>query len=526
MELKLAVPAPDLPKLERALRDLAPRSSCSRSCLTTTYYDTADRALSRRGLRVRVREADGRFVQTVKADGAAEAGVLIRGEWEDEIAGDTPDLRAPHSGCRLPDGIAGELQPLFVTAVTRTTMILEPSPALSIEAVIDEGTIRGIAGGATAPISEVELELKHGDLGALFDIALDLLAAAPLRIETRSKAERGYAAVAGEAAPAQPVRAAPIALDSAITVEAALQVIGRVCLAHLLCNEAAALADDPEGVHQMRVASRRIRSALSAFKKTLPAADRRWASNELERLDEILGPARNLDVFASDLLAPRRAALPGEPALDRLATAVDAARQAAYARVRELILSPLYTEAVLRLLRWFEARGWRGGEAPAACDPLCAAIGDVAPRLLDRRLRTVRRRRKGFREATAKERHKLRIAVKELRYTSELLGSLFDPQDVRSFGKPLRTLQDGLGYANDVRVGHDVVNELSAHAADKEAIMVAGARVLGWHEHAVCEGERKVRKHLRLLHRAAPFWKPVPPHCPTAMSTPELPSPQ
>jgi CHAD domain-containing protein len=312
-------------------------------------------------------------------------------------------------------------------------------------------------------------------------------------------------------APAEPVRAAPIALDPAMTVEAVLQVIGRVCLADLLRNEAAALGGDPEGVHQMRVASRRIRSSLSAFKKTLPAAERRWASDELDRLDEILGPARNLDVFASDLLAPRRAALPGEPALDRLATPVNAARQAAYARVRELILSPLYTESVLQLRRWFEARGWRGGEAPAPRDPLSAAIGDVAPRLLDRRLRTVRKRGKGFRGATAKERHKLRIAVKELRYTSELLGSLFDPQDVRSFGKPLRTLQDGLGYANDVRVGHDVVNELSAQAADKEAIMVAGARVLGWHEHAVREGERTVRKHLRLLKWAAPFWKPLLP---------------
>jgi triphosphatase len=122
--------------------------------------------LSQGGFSVRVRESDGRFVQTVKADGAAEAGVL-RSEWEDEIAGATPDLRAPHRGCRLPDGIVGELQPMFVTAVTRTTMILEPSPALSVEAAIDEGTIRGIAGGATAPISDVELELNFHREGAI-----------------------------------------------------------------------------------------------------------------------------------------------------------------------------------------------------------------------------------------------------------------------------------------------------------------------------------------------------------------------
>jgi len=187
VELKLAAAAVDLPRLKRALRDLVPDSACRRSALTTTYYDTADRVLSRRGLSLRVRAAEGRFVQTVKSNGAAEAGILMRGEWEDEIAGGEPDLNAPHSGCCLPNGIAGCLQPLFATAVMRTTIDLNPSPSLSIEAAIDEGEIRSIAGVATAPISEIELELKRGDPGALFDIALDLLAAAPLRIETRSK---------------------------------------------------------------------------------------------------------------------------------------------------------------------------------------------------------------------------------------------------------------------------------------------------------------------------------------------------
>ena len=78
VELKLAAAAVDLPRLKRALRDLVPDSACRRSSLTTTYYDTADRVLSRRGLSLRVRAAEGRFVQTVKSIGAAEAGILIR----------------------------------------------------------------------------------------------------------------------------------------------------------------------------------------------------------------------------------------------------------------------------------------------------------------------------------------------------------------------------------------------------------------------------------------------------------------
>jgi triphosphatase len=502
--LKLAASAPDLPELRRVLLDLAPGPACSRSSLTTIYYDTADRALRRRGLSLRVRESAGRFVQTVKADGT---DVLTRGEWEDEIAGAEPDFHAPHSGGRLPAEIAGALQPLFTTAVTRTTIILEPAPAVRIEAAIDEGAIRGIAGEAMAPISEVELELKRGEPGTLFDAALALLAAAPLLIETRSKSERGYAAIAGDAAPARAVRAAPVSLDPAMTVAAALQQVGRICLAHLLHNQAATLAGDPEGVHQMRVASRRLRSMVSSLGKMLPAPGRRRVSSELKWLDESLGPARNLDVFAGDLLPQARAAMADEPALDRLAAALGAARRSACQRVAELIRSPHYTETVLRLLQWFETRGWCGEEASAR---LSEPIGDVAPRLLDRCLERVRKRAKDFRRADARRRHKLRIALKELRYTAELLGSLFDRQAVRSFGKRLKTLQDNLGYANDVHVGREFVGGLSAQTADG-ALTAAGERVLGWHEHMVWAAERKTRKRLRRLMRTAPFWKaPIP----------------
>jgi inorganic triphosphatase YgiF len=514
------VPAPNLQKLRGALLKMSARSAPSRASVITTYYDTADRQLRRRGLSLRVREVEGRFVQTLKANGTAEAGVLSRGEWEDEIAGAAPDLRAPNSGCRLAAEIAQDLRPLFATAVTRTTIALEPSPSLSIEAAIDEGEIRGISAARSEPISEIELELKRGEPSALFDAALELLALAPLHIEMRSKAERGYAAIASEAAPARPVHAAPIALDPAMSVESVLKAIGRACLFHLLQNEAAALAGDPEGVHQMRVASRRIQAAISALKKMLPRAERRRVQGELDRLDEALGPARNLDVFASDLLAPARAGPSAEPALDPLAAAVAAARQSACGRVRELILSPRYTEAMLSLLRSFEGRGWRA-EATAGFDPLSEPIGDLAPRLLDRARSSVKKRGKGFRRASARERHKLRIAVKELRYTAELLASLFDPQAAGNFAKPLKALQDDLGYANDVQVGREVLQGICADVADKEAIAALGGRVLEWHEKRIREVERKVEKHLRRLKRAKPFWNPARPAPPAAASTPD-----
>ena len=523
--MKLAAPAADLPKLERALSDLAAGPAGARSSLVTTYYDTADLALSRRGLSLRVRETDGRFVQTVKANGGPQAGVLTRGEWEDEIAGKEPDLRAPQSGRHLPRRIAKGLKPLFATAVTRTAISLAPSPSVEIEAAIDEGEIRGIAKPAAAPISEIELELKRGDPGRLFDVALHLLNAAPLRIEARSKSERGYAVVAGEAAPARPVSAEPVALDAAMTVETAFRRIGRACVTHLMRNEAATLAGDPEGVHQMRIALRRIRAAITTFGKVLPAAARRL-SGDVQRLDKLFGAARNLDVFAGDLLAPARAALGDDPGLDRLATALDSARQAAHARVRELILSPRYTACVLRLLHGFEGRDWPTGKKS---ERLHRPLREVARRLLSRRRREVRKRGERFRRASAKDRHRLRIALKQLRYAGEFLAGFYDPVEARAFIKQLKQLQDGLGYENDVRVGRDIIADLSAQAGDKAAVAEAGAHLLAWHQRRTAAARRGLRRRLRRLEGTTPFWKrgySAAVSIPAGQATPVLPSPQ
>jgi len=262
---------------------------------------------------------------------------------------------------------------------------------------------------------------------------------------------------------------------------------------------------EPEGVHQMRVAVRRIRSAISAFKKLLPAADRRRVSRELAWLVDILGRARNLDVFGTDLLQPARAALSHEADIDDLAAALDRERKAAYERVELAILSERHAAGMLRLSHWFEVRGWRDGSAEQSA-LLASPISELAPRLLDRRWREVRKRSKRFGRLTAPQRHKLRIAAKKLRYTMELLGGLFDQDDLQEFMKRLKRLQDDLGYANDVRVAHDILPELCA-GARRGPVARAGARLLEWHERALAEAERTLRKRLDRVNRATPFWR-------------------
>jgi CHAD domain-containing protein len=302
----------------------------------------------------------------------------------------------------------------------------------------------------------------------------------------------------------QPAHAEPIALAASMTAEDALQEIGRSCLAHFSRNERAALAGQAEGVHQMRIALRRLRSALSAFKKMLPPTDRRSLRAELGALDEVLGRARNLDVFAGELLAPCRAELSREAGFDALAQALERHRQEAYREIEKALLAPPHKAAMARLERWFEECLWRRPELTPA---LAAPLGEVAVRLLDRRRRDVQQRGRGFRRLSPKERHELRIAVKKLRYTLELLAGLYAKEDLAPFEKRLKRLQDDLGYANDVRVGHSLVAELAADSAAASDAAAAGELILAWHERRLAAREERLRTHLRRLNKAKPLWR-------------------
>lgn len=172
-ELKLTIRAGDVPALTRALADRAANGTgLSRAGLVSTYFDTADRALARRGLTLRVRERDGKFVQTVKSTSRDGASGLARGEWEDAIAGAEPDTEAPETGGFLAPDITGRLTPLFRTEIDRHTIDLALAPDACIEAAIDRGRVYAPARDAEEPVSELELELKSGPPSALYDVML------------------------------------------------------------------------------------------------------------------------------------------------------------------------------------------------------------------------------------------------------------------------------------------------------------------------------------------------------------------
>jgi CHAD domain-containing protein len=94
-----------------------------------------------------------------------------------------------------------------------------------------------------------------------------------------------------------------------------------------------------------------------ALKRPLQKKHYRWVSEELRWLAHTFGPVRNLDIFAACLVRPVTHALPAGPEFERLIDATERRRRAALDQAKQAILFEKYIESMLRLLRWFAARG-------------------------------------------------------------------------------------------------------------------------------------------------------------------------
>jgi triphosphatase len=282
VQLKLVILPSQLPALRLALDEACTKTVPKSSLVTSTYYDLPDRKLWQQSLSLHVQEQNGRRVQVVKGIGSAAAWRgMVDSEWQDPIAADRPDLAAPETGPHLGAVVGDTLRPWFKTQIRRTLFKVDLDPSVEIAAALDEGEVSAADGDAAEPVCELQLDLNHGDPAFLYDMALRLLDAAPLRIATQSGPERGYRLSGAEF---ETVTAKSLALKPFMTVETVLQSVGRECLGHLLCNEPAAIAGHAEAFHQMRVALRRLRSALATVRSMLPIEQYRWLQEELKWL--------------------------------------------------------------------------------------------------------------------------------------------------------------------------------------------------------------------------------------------------
>jgi inorganic triphosphatase YgiF len=466
----------------------------------TTYFDTADHALHRAGLSLRIRHrvddrADGgTYVQTVKA----RSNGLRCEEWEWPIAGadlDRERLEAvPGLLPILKDGV--DLQPVFCTEVRRCERLLRPDGNSQVELALDDGVV--VAARQSEPLSELELELKGGSEDSLLRLGLDLVQAAPLSLQVESKAERGYRLQEGHGPGAQ--KAGAVIVDPHAPAAESFARLADSALAHLLANQPAALrGEQSEGVHQMRVAVRRLRSLLVLFAPILEKHGRRRFTEELRRFGDCLGGARDWDVLAEETLRQAQ-----DDGVDRgwvglLRGAVEERRHAAHQAAKKAIGEPDFARFVLSFRAWSACRS-----AALASEAKDVALDRLAPDLLDRLERKAAKRLDRSDADKPATLHALRKSVKKLRYGVEYLDALFGPEAAR-YAKRCNSVQKKLGALNDLETAERRVAELAENG--RLDLVPAMGALMHWAEARRPKLLKKALKACATYSRADPFWR-------------------
>jgi triphosphatase len=507
-EIKLAVDATTATQIKKSpvLRSHAVSKPQEREHVDR-YFDTNDFDLWKRGFALRVRSSGERHVQTLKGGGSVLAGLHRRTELEAEVGSAAPDRDvfvrqlqealpdlARHLGA---DALAGE--PVFVNRSKRTSWMLALPDGTQIEVALDVGELQH--GDRTTPVRELELEIKDGDPVRLYELARQLHASTPLRIENISKAERGYALAS--AAKPQAVKATPVKIPRKASLGDALAQILSNCLQQMQANERGVQAGDPECLHQMRVGLRRLRAALAMVRDLvqLPepmTADIAWLAGEL-------GDARNWDVFIGTVLPGLPLDEAHQSGLARVQAAARAEAERHHAKVRSAITHPRYTTLMLALGGWIAGQAWKqpvvaGLEAVPGLggDPLSGKVRKSAARLVQHAGARVRKRARKLDLTRPECLHKVRIAAKKERYAREFFAALEHGKKAARRHTLLTGVQEELGEINDSHVARELVAQLRERVPQEEALLgfiegVLATRALD----ALPRARRHVKRKLR-----------------------------
>ncbi len=502
VELKLLVDAERMADFNAAPVIVAnARNKGSHKHLKAVYYDTPDQLLRRNDLSLRVRQSGQRFVQTVKAESGDDP--LRRGEWEASVVSFAPDvgLAMPFVPAKLREALRSQpLEPIFISDIRRHQRLID-LPSGTVEIAFDQGMLK--AGDRVQAVSEIELELKEGSPATIYEVALQLADCGAVRPSIRSKAARGFDLAADTPPPAKKPRKQDV--DPSQPLDEAFAAILGSCLRDLLISlPAAEDGRDPEGVHQVRVASRRLRSALDSMRSiitspTLDAlrVDARWLASSLSA-------ARTWDIFKGETLPAVAGNCPAIAGFDTLGAGAEERRLAAYDDARKALTDNRSARFVIRLGGWIEARGWRSDVGPEHMALLAEPAFSFAQRILSIHHTKVLKRGHHFKSLSATQRHRLRLAVKKLRYVADFLLPLCtDRRSARQFTERLADLQEELGAFNDMAATGSLLSDLVALSAESGA---AAAAIAGWQAHAMVGAEARLRSAWRDFAKTRPPW--------------------
>jgi len=471
--------------------------------LVDTYLDTADWRMGRSGFVVRVRRRAGRDEVTLKDVVKAKAGLRRRLEVTEPLPADGIGALGPQGpvGWRV-RALVGKrtLQPVLEVRTRRRPYDLCVGDERVAEVALDDTTI--VVGTDHQPVrlQRVEVEVTAPWVKRLSPLVDTLRRECGLQPAALSKFEAGLLAAGLRVPPAPDL--GPVTFDVNPSVgEVAFAVLRKSFNALLAHETGTRLGEDPEELHDMRVATRRTRAALALFQDVLPVRARH-VRTELGWLAAALGAVRDLDVqlermegWVRDFPEEDRAAL------SDLATLLGRQREEARRALLTCLDSARYERMVagfVTMLRQGPSRRSPAARAPA---------GSVVPELIAARHRSANKAaRRAQRSGNADDFHLTRIRTKRLRYALEFVSEIYDKRTAKYLRHVVK-LQDALGLMQDARVAAGRLHELAT--AEGSTLSPTTVFVMGGvTERYRHESERLARKVPGLLHELrGPEWR-------------------
>jgi len=452
--------------------------------LETVYFDTGDLRLARWGISLRHREGQG---WTVKLPSDDDGVMLSRGEFA--FSGEDPSVPSSEAIDLIRAYVrTAPLSPVVrLRTIRRTIQLLDFDDRALGEVVDDEVSVltgRRIA----ARFRELEVEITDETPEGLLDEVLRRLRDAGAgAVGTTTKYVRAMGPIALE--PPE-VRVRDLPRDAKVGAVLA-RALSRSAL-HLMSHDAVMRLDvDPEGVHQARVASRRLRSDLRTFRAAL---DPTWAEPlraELRWLGTVLGEARDADVLLGRVRARTATIPPPEaPGAAAVIEGLEHRRKEAHIALIEALRSDRYVTLLDRIVE--------AAEAPALLPDADEPVRLIATDLLRGPWRHLRRAvaSAGKRPSDA-ELHTIRIRAKRVRYAADTLAPLTG-RPARSFAEAAAGLQRVLGEHNDAVVAEAWLRTWAAEHRSGDAAFAAGM-LAGLERSTAVEARVRWRKAWKVL---------------------------
>lgn len=466
------------------------------------YFDTADWCIFRAGFALRIRETNGEAEASLKGLRSARPDVADRRELTEKLARpslETLDAAPGAVGSRVRDVIGeNDLRTLFEVRTSRQRFaVRHPDRESDLgEVALDETRFLVGNGGLETPLRRVEVE-AFGEDGreSLEPLAERLRTECRLEPGAPSKFAVGLR-VAGLVPPSLRERAAAPVLPSMSIGQAALQALQGQLADWSAHEPGARLGEDPEELHALRIAGRRMDAVLTVFALYLPSG-LGPIRRKLKRLLATLGKVRDLDLllaeidsFGGRLTESQRAAL--EP----LARYGRADRARARARMLRALGARTTRNSLDRLSRV-------AAQTPpaAAASRGAARLTAVFPDLIHTRYRKLRKRAHRLQPGSPmNDYHALRVRTKKLRYALEVCASVYG-RPAEQILEALRRLQSRLGDQQDASVITSGLMRLATHppaGIPAETVFLMG-RLAERHSLEAARMGRRVEKSWRKL---------------------------